>query len=139
MSRLRQLLGDHFDFIAVIHMVTTRANRNYNGVRNDVRGIGASIFDVSNRWNVEPGRLQGVIEFPIDWFFDGAEGPMVHEIGHHFGLSDEEACMEVSRFESLVSKCAIDRMCQAMGHPSRGGCGEITHDTGCLGPGQEPA
>jgi hypothetical protein len=23
-------------------------------------------------------------------------------------------------------------MCQAMGHPSRGVCGEITHDTGCL-------
>ena len=53
----------------------------------------------------------------------------------HFGLSDEEACTEVSRFESLVSKDAIDRMCQAMGHPSHGVCGEITHDTGCLGHG----
>jgi Mn-dependent DtxR family transcriptional regulator len=50
----------------------------------------------------------------------------------HYGLSDTEACAEVSRFESLVSKGAIDRMCQAMGHPSRGICGEITHDTGCL-------
>jgi Mn-dependent DtxR family transcriptional regulator len=56
----------------------------------------------------------------------------------HFGLRDEEACMEVSRFESLVSKEAIDRMCQAMGHPSHGVCGEITHDTGCLGHGREP-
>jgi len=54
----------------------------------------------------------------------------------HYGLSDEEACREVSRFESLVSKDAIDRMCQAMGHPSRGICGEITHDSGCLGHGQ---
>lgn len=51
----------------------------------------------------------------------------------HYGMSDEEACTEVSRFESLVSKDAIDRMCQAMGHPSQGVCGEITHDTGCLG------
>ena len=49
------------------------------------------------------------------------------------GLSDEEACTEVSRFESLVSKGAIDRMCHAMGHPHRSGCGEITHDSGCLG------
>jgi len=57
----------------------------------------------------------------------------------HYGLSDEEACMEVSRFESLVSKDAIDRMCQAMGHPSRGVCGEITHDTGCLRHGRGPA
>jgi DtxR family transcriptional regulator, Mn-dependent transcriptional regulator len=56
----------------------------------------------------------------------------------HYGLSDEEACTEASRFESLVSKDAIDRMCQAMGHPSRGVCGEITHDTGCLGNGREP-
>ncbi len=51
----------------------------------------------------------------------------------HYGLSNEEACTEVSRFESLVSKEAIDRMCKAMGHPSHGVCGEITHDTGCLG------
>jgi hypothetical protein len=83
-SRLRALLGDRFDFIAVIHMVTTRANRNYNGVRNDVHGIGAPIFDISNQWSIAAGRLQGVIEFPIDWFFDGAETPMVHEIGHRW-------------------------------------------------------
>jgi DtxR family transcriptional regulator, Mn-dependent transcriptional regulator len=51
----------------------------------------------------------------------------------HYGLSNEEACEEVSRFESLVSKDAIDRICHAMGHPRQGVCGEITHDTGCLG------
>jgi Mn-dependent DtxR family transcriptional regulator len=56
----------------------------------------------------------------------------------HYGLSTEEACREVSRFECLVSRSAIDRMCQAMGHPSHGVCGEITHDTGCLGKDQEP-
>jgi hypothetical protein len=83
-SRLRGLLGDNFDFVAVIHMVTTRANRNYNGVRNDVHGIGAAIFDISNQWSIEAGRLQGVIEFPIDWFFDGAGPAMVHEIGHRW-------------------------------------------------------
>ncbi|HSQ30603.1 MAG TPA: hypothetical protein VLN49_12175 [Gemmatimonadaceae bacterium] len=83
-SRLRQLLGDQFDFIAVIHLVTTRANRGYNGVRNDVHGIGAPIFDISSQWSVEPGRLQGVIEFPIDWFFDGAAPATVHEIGHRW-------------------------------------------------------
>jgi len=54
------------------------------------------------------------------------------------GLSDEEACREVSRFESFVSRDAIDRMCRAMGHPRQGVCGEITHDTGCLGNGREP-
>jgi len=46
-----------------------------------------------------------------------------------FGLTGEEACREVSRFESLVSRGAVDRICRAMGHPSRGVCGEITHGT----------
>jgi Mn-dependent DtxR family transcriptional regulator len=50
-----------------------------------------------------------------------------------FGLTGEEACCEVSRFESLVSRGAIDRICRAMGHPSQGICGEITHGTCGLG------
>jgi len=55
----------------------------------------------------------------------------------HYGLSHEQACAEASRFESMVSKEAIDRICAAMGHPYQGICGEITHDDGCLN--QEPA
>jgi Mn-dependent DtxR family transcriptional regulator len=50
-----------------------------------------------------------------------------------FGLTGEEACCEVSRFESLVSRSAVDRICRAMGHPSQGICGEITHGTCGLG------
>ena len=50
----------------------------------------------------------------------------------HYGLSHDEACQEVSRFESLVSKETIDTMCRAMGHPHAGICGEITHDPGCM-------
>jgi DtxR family Mn-dependent transcriptional regulator len=49
-----------------------------------------------------------------------------------YGLSDEQACREVSRFESLVTKDAIDTLCRAMGHPRTGICGEITHDKGCM-------
>jgi len=50
----------------------------------------------------------------------------------HYGFSHEQACAEASRFESLVTKEAIDRICAAMGHPSHGICGAITHDKGCL-------
>jgi len=50
------------------------------------------------------------------------------------GLSNAQACREVSRFESFVSKDAIDRMCSAMGHPQQGICGKITHDEGCRHP-----
>ena len=48
------------------------------------------------------------------------------------GLSREDACREVSRFESFISRNAIDTMCRAMGHPQQGACGEITHDDGCM-------
>lgn len=54
------------------------------------------------------------------------------------GLSDEEACREVSRFESFISRDAIDTMCRAMGHPQQGICGEITHDDGCMAGREHP-
>ncbi|MFA7694691.1 MAG: iron dependent repressor, metal binding and dimerization domain protein, partial [Methanoregula sp.] len=50
----------------------------------------------------------------------------------HYGLSHEQACEEAKRFESFVSKDAVDRICAAMGHPGQGICGKITHDDGCL-------
>jgi Mn-dependent DtxR family transcriptional regulator len=48
------------------------------------------------------------------------------------GLPPQDACREASRFESQVSKKAIDRICHFMGHPRQGVCGEITHDEDCL-------
>jgi len=50
------------------------------------------------------------------------------------GLTNEHACQEVSRFESFVTRSAIDTMCHAMGHPQQGTCGKITHDEGCRHP-----
>jgi Mn-dependent DtxR family transcriptional regulator len=49
----------------------------------------------------------------------------------HYGLSHELACTEVSRFEGLVSRDAINRICHAMGHPRQGVCGEIVQNTAC--------
>ena len=49
-----------------------------------------------------------------------------------YGLSHEQAYREVTRFESLVTKDAIDTLCRAMGHPSQDLCGEITHNDGCM-------
>ncbi|MBN2109765.1 MAG: metal-dependent transcriptional regulator [Methanosarcinaceae archaeon] len=45
----------------------------------------------------------------------------------HYGLSAEGACQEVSRFESFVSRSAIETICGSMGHPTVGVCGEIRH------------
>jgi len=49
-----------------------------------------------------------------------------------FGLTDEQACQEVARFESLVSREAVDTICRAMGQPNQGICGKITYDSGCM-------
>jgi DtxR family Mn-dependent transcriptional regulator len=46
----------------------------------------------------------------------------------HYGLSSEEACDEVSRFEAFVSRDAVDKICNSMGHPMFGVCGEINHE-----------
>jgi len=51
----------------------------------------------------------------------------------HYGFSQEEACKEASRFESYVSRNAVDRICRTMGHPQEAACGSITHDDGCMG------
>ncbi|MCQ6962711.1 metal-dependent transcriptional regulator [Methanolobus chelungpuianus] len=45
----------------------------------------------------------------------------------HYGLSSEEACAETARFESFVSKDAVDKICSSMGHPQTGVCGKIRH------------
>jgi Mn-dependent DtxR family transcriptional regulator len=52
------------------------------------------------------------------------------------GLSEEQACREVTRFESFISRDAIDIMCRAMGHPQQGICGKITHDDRCMADGR---
>lgn len=51
----------------------------------------------------------------------------------HYGLSGDEACREASRFESNVSWHVVNKMCRAMGHPTTGICGTITHDEHCCG------
>jgi len=48
------------------------------------------------------------------------------------GLSHEQACREVTRFESLVTTETIDTLYRAMDHSSQGICGEITHNDGCM-------
>jgi DtxR family transcriptional regulator, Mn-dependent transcriptional regulator len=52
----------------------------------------------------------------------------------HYGLTPEEACAEVSRFEGFVTKETIDKICSSLGHPTTSACGRITHDTCCCCP-----
>jgi hypothetical protein len=81
--RFYELFEDDFDFIAVVSQVRTVRNRTYTGVRNDVTGIGLSIFDFGATYGSQ-NQLQGIINFPIDSFFDLAETAAIHEIGHRW-------------------------------------------------------
>lgn len=45
----------------------------------------------------------------------------------HYGLSSEEACIEVSRFEFFVSMDAIEKIYASMGKPTLSVCGEISN------------
>jgi Mn-dependent DtxR family transcriptional regulator len=55
----------------------------------------------------------------------------------HYGLTSEEACSEVSKFEGYVSKETIDKICASLGHPTMSACGRITHDTCCCCPADD--
>jgi len=48
------------------------------------------------------------------------------------GLSDEQACREVTRFENFISREAVYTICRTRGHFLQGSCGAITHDEGCM-------
>ena len=49
----------------------------------------------------------------------------------HYGLSADEACAAVSKFEGYVPREVVDKMCTSLGHPTMGGCGKIQHDKSC--------
>ena len=72
---------DTTDFLAVVGNVIVTRNRTYTAVRNDTSGIGWFIYDDGATYG-SAERLQGIISFPIDSFFDLAEKAGIHEIGH---------------------------------------------------------
>ncbi len=74
---------DVFDFVAIVDNVVGFANRSYMGMRNDVQGIGVSSFNHNPNFGGST-RLQGLISFPIDGYFDMAELAASHEIGHRW-------------------------------------------------------
>ena len=110
-GRTTELLGDHFDFIAVVATVTSNNNRFYTGVRNDVRGIGEPIFDNGAAWGaVAARRLRGITAFPIDGFFDGADGGFIHEIGHAWINQATDAVLGFGRPHWPMSTMALGVM-----------------------------
>ena len=74
---------DDYDFLNIIYTPARFANRTHFAVRNDVDGIGMSRFNQTATYG-SAGRLQGISQFPIPGFFDGAETGHGHELGHQW-------------------------------------------------------
>ena len=94
--RFYEHFKDEFDFLMVarnlVHGVDTLAPcAKYIGVKNDVQGIGKSLFSNSERWG-SSGRLQGVITFDYVGIGDPlwerwtpiGRGPGLHEVMHRW-------------------------------------------------------
>ncbi len=81
--RLYQFFGDDFDFVSVVEQVASTSNRFFMGVRNDIRGLGKPIYDNGALYG-SSNRLQGIIHYPVDYYFDLAETASVHEIAHRW-------------------------------------------------------
>jgi uncharacterized protein (TIGR03437 family) len=75
---------DDFDFLnIVVYGRVYFSNRGHMVVRNDVQGIGSTIFNNSGNYG-SAGRLKGITVFPNFTFFDGAETAYQHELGHQW-------------------------------------------------------
>jgi len=82
-NRFYALQGDKFDFLNFVLAPGRRSNRYHSSVRNDVQGIGTSIFNITSQYG-SAGRLKGCNVFPIPSFFDAGEPAFNHEMGHQW-------------------------------------------------------
>ena len=82
-KKFYEYFPDDFDFINLVWAITRFQNRTHFAVRNDVRGIGLSVFNNSSVYGSK-GKLLGISRFPISSVFDGAETGYQHELGHQW-------------------------------------------------------
>lgn len=78
-----ELFPDEYDFIAVLESVQSDNSTFYTAVQNQTTGIGSSIFNNASAYGSN-GRLQGVVQYPVDAHFDLARTDNIHEIAHRW-------------------------------------------------------
>jgi hypothetical protein len=75
--------GDDYDVLNLVYEPPRFSNRTHSVVKNDVQGIGLQLVNNTSLFG-SAGRLQGISQFPIGTFFDGAETGHIHELGHQW-------------------------------------------------------
>ena len=82
-KRFYQLVGDDYDFLNIVHVLSRFQNRFHAVTKNEVLGIGENVFNSAVFYG-SSGRLSGITHFPISSFFDGADYGYQHELGHQW-------------------------------------------------------
>src|ERR1044072_6871114 len=82
-KRFYQLVGDDYDFVIVVNVLSRFQTRFPFATKNEVRGIGQNIFTNAVEYG-SAGKLSGITVFPISAFFDGADYGYQHELGHQW-------------------------------------------------------
>ena len=78
-----QHFGDDYDFVSVIGQVHSADELIYFAARNNITGLGLQTFDRAEAYG-SASRLQGILNFPNDGFFDLADTNVLHELGHRW-------------------------------------------------------
>ena len=85
---------DDYDFLQIVFAVPSYpANRYHFSVRNDVAGIGETLFNQAPLYG-SAGKLQGITVYPVDFFFDAGETAFSHELGHQWVLYLKNSVMQ---------------------------------------------
>ena len=82
-KRFYQLVGDDYDFLNIVYISTRFQNRHHFATRNEVQGIGLSVFN-NTASHGSSGKLLGISVYPISSVFDGADNGYQHELGHQW-------------------------------------------------------
>ena len=96
-ARFYGYFNDEFDFLMFVpnlagsQVVEAERRATYSSVKNDVEGIGRTIFSNNSRWS-SAGKLQGVINFGSNSVYSISErgrsivsdGPTLHELMHRW-------------------------------------------------------
>jgi hypothetical protein len=90
------IIGDNTEFIAVVQQVSSTNNRNFVGIRNTIQGLGVSRFDNGAAVG-SAARLEGLINYPIDSYFDLGERAGIHELGHRWINFSRHASLATGR------------------------------------------
>jgi hypothetical protein len=117
-QRFYAVYGDDYDFLNIASTPPYNGNRYHLAVKNDVTGIGVSVFDNSALYR-SAGRLQGINRYPIPGFFDLGETTLMHETGHQW-----INFLEIPALQAGIPHWPISSLSPfVMGYGERGGQG----------------